>query len=255
MVKYLANFAATGKVDLLNWACGAAGELIEDLGSFSGEEIEQIAIKGPKIPWGTGTKLLPPLRYFINKYKDAPAIGVKQPAAICLIITDGIIEDLEDVKEYCFKYSLEIADQTKPFIKLLLIGVGNEIDEKQLEELDNMFEGSFVKDAAGREIDLWDYQVADDIQILEQIFKEFVSAETIVTHYGRILNQAGAVCEEYNFGVPALMRFRLPAGSTAFTLEFSGGNVTQDITEALPLKLEAPLITESEQWKDVVDFV
>jgi hypothetical protein len=136
-----------------------------------------------------------------------------------------------------------------------LIGVGNEIDEKQLEELDNMFEGSFVKDAAGREIDLWDYQVADDIQILEQIFKEFVSAETIVTHYGRILNQAGAVCEEYNFGVPALMRFRLPAGSTAFTLEFSGGNVTQDITEALPLKLEAPLITESEQWKDVVDFV
>jgi hypothetical protein len=58
-----------------------------------------------------------------------------------------------------------------------------------------------------------------------------------------------------NFGVPALMRFRLPAGSTAFTLEFSGGNVTQDITEALPLKLEAPLITESEQWKDVVDFV
>jgi hypothetical protein len=118
-----------------------------------------------------------------------------------------------------------------------------------------MFEGSFVKDAAGREIDLWDYQVADDIQILEQIFKEFVSAETIVTHYGRILNQAGTVCEEYNFGVPALMRFKLPVGSTAFTLEFSGGNVTQDISEALPTPLDAPLITESEQWKDVVDFV
>jgi hypothetical protein len=81
-----------------------------------------------------------------------------------------------------------------------------------------------------------------------------VSAETIVTHYGRILNQAGTVCEEYNFGVPALMRFKLPAGSTAFTLEFSGGNVTQDITEALPKELEAPLIPQSEQWKDVVDF-
>jgi hypothetical protein len=84
----------------------------------------------------------------------------------------------------------------------------------------------------GGAIDLWDYQIADDLHILEQIFKEFVSAETIVTHYGRILNQNGEVCEEYNYGVPALMRFKLPAGSTAFTLEFSGGNVTQDITEA-----------------------
>jgi hypothetical protein len=51
------------------------------------------------------------------------------------------------------------------------------------------------------------------------------------------------------------MRFKLPVGSTAFTLEFSGGNVTQDISEALPTPLDAPLITESEQWKDVVDFV
>ena len=254
MVKYLANFAATGKVDLINWACGAAGELIEDMGSFGGEEIEQIEIKGPKIPWGTGTKLLPPLQYFINKYKDAPAIGVKQPAAICLIITDGIIEDLEDVKEFCFKYALEIADNIKPFIKLLLIGVGKEIDEKQLEELDNMFEGSFVKDSTGREIDLWDYQVADDIQILEQIFKEFVSAETIVTHYGRILNQTGTVCEEYSLGVPALMRFKLPPSSTAFTLEFSGGNVTQDISEALSKDSEILLLAQSEQWKDVVEF-
>ena len=254
MVKYLANFASTGKVDLINWACGAAGELIEDLGGFSGEEIEQIAIKGPKIPWGTGTKLLPTLHHFINKYKDSPAIGVKQPAAICLIITDGIIEDLEDVKEFCFKYALEIADNIKPFIKLLLIGVGKEIDEKQLEELDNMFEGSFIKDSTGLDIDLWDYQVADDIQVLEQIFKEFVSAETIVTHYGRILNQTGTVCEEYNFGVPALMRFKLPAGSTAFTLEFSGGNVTQDITDALPKDLEIPCFPQNQQWEDVVDF-
>jgi hypothetical protein len=118
-----------------------------------------------------------------------------------------------------------------------------------------MFEGSFVKDAAGREIDLWDYQVADDIQVLEQIFKEFVSAETIVTHYGRILNQEGTVCQEYNLGVPALMRFKLPVGSTAFTLEFSGGNVMQDITEALPKDVGLPHLPQSEQWKDVVDFV
>jgi hypothetical protein len=89
---------------------------------------------------------------------------------------------------------------------------------------------------------------------LEQIFKEFVSVETIVTQYGRILNQAGTVCEEYNFGVPALMRFKLPAGSTSFTLEFSGGNVTQDISEALPQEANIAPIQKSEQWQDVVDF-
>ena len=96
-----------------------------------------------------------------------------------------------------------------------------------------MFEGSPIKDAFGHSIDIWDYQLADDIHILEQIFKEFVSEENIVTYYGRIVNQAGHVCEEYNFGVPALMRFNLPPESTAFTLEFSGGSVTQDLAEAL----------------------
>ncbi|WP_199288664.1 vWA domain-containing protein [Pseudanabaena mucicola] len=262
MVKYLANFAVTGKVDLINWACGAAGTLIEDLGSFSGEEIDQLAVKGPNLPWGTGTKLLPTVQYFVDKYQDSPAIGVKHPAAICLIITDGTIDDLEDVKEYCFQYALEIADRTKPFIKFVLLGVGKEIAERQLEELDNLFENSFIKDAEGRDIDLWDYQVADEIQTLEQIFKEFVSMETIVTNYGRILNQEEVVCEEYNFGVPALMRFKLPAGSTSFTLEFSGGNITQDITEALPKPSDQPLLVDletpqskSEPWTDVVDFV
>jgi len=52
-----------------------------------------------------------------------------------------------------------------------------------------------------------------------------------------------------------LMRFKLPVSSTAFTLEFSGGNVMQDITEALPKDLGLPHLPQSEQWKDVVDFV
>lgn len=233
MVSYLANFSVTGKVDLIYWACGAAGELIEDLGSFSGAELEQIDITGPKIPWGTGTQLLPPVQFFMEQYQNAPARGVKQPAGICLIVTDGVIEDLDAVKELCFRYALEVSDGTKPFLKFLLIGVGKEIDEQQLVDLDNMFEGSVIRDRHGWEIDLWDYQVAADIQILEQIFKEFVSEGVIVTLYGRILNDMGDVCEEYNFGVPALMRFTLPEGSTSFVLEFSGGSVTQDLSSVL----------------------
>ena len=48
-----------------------------------------------------------------------------------------------------------------------------------------------------------------------------------------ILNQAGKVCKDYPDGVPALLRFTLPSGSTSFTLEFPGGNITQNIDEGL----------------------
>ncbi len=94
MVSYLANFSANGKVDLIYWACSPDGSQVEELGEFDELEIKNKAITGPKkFPWGRGTKLLPPLKYFVDKFKSAPALGVKQPAAICVFITDGIIED------------------------------------------------------------------------------------------------------------------------------------------------------------------
>lgn len=234
MVGYLANFSSNGKVDVIYWACSPDGSQVEELGQFNDKDIQSITISGPKkLPWGRGTKLLPPLKHFVDKFKAAPALGVKQPAGICVFITDGIIEDLADVKQYCFQYAQEIATKQKPFIKFLLIGVGDEVDEGQMEELDNMFEGSGLKDSLGQDIDLWDHQLASDMKKLEQVFKELVSEDMIVIGSGRILNQAGKICKEYADGVPALLRFTLPVGSNSFTLEFPGGSVTQDISEAL----------------------
>lgn len=234
MVGYLANFSSSGKVDVIYWACSPDGSQVEELGEFSDKDIQNVAIAGPKkLPWGRGTKLLPPLKYFVDKFKSAPALGVQRPAALCVFITDGIIEDLADVKQYCFQYAKEITSKQKPFIKLLLIGVGDEVDEGQMEQLDNMFEGSGIKDSAGKDIDIWDHQLASDMNKLEQVFKELASEDMIVIGSGRILNQAGTVCKEYADGVPALLRFTLPPGSNSFTLEFPGGSVTQDISEAL----------------------
>lgn len=234
MVNFLANFSSNGKVNLIYWACSADGSKVEELGEFDEQDIQNVAITGPKkLPWGRGTKLLPPLKHFVDKFKDAPALGVKQPAAICVFVTDGILEDLADVKQYCFQYAQEISNGQKPFMKLFLIGVGEEVDEGQMDELDDMFEGSGIKDSSGQDIDLWDHQLASDMKKLEQVFKELVSEEMIVIGSGRILNQAGKNCYEYADGVPALLKFTLPAGSNSFILEFPGGSVTQDISEAL----------------------
>ncbi|MDZ8236593.1 MAG: vWA domain-containing protein [Nostoc sp. ChiQUE01a] len=232
MVDFLSNFSSNGKVDLIYWACSPGGAAIEELGEFDSQNINNMVVKGPK-KWGTGTKLLPPLQHFIDKFKNAPALGVKQPAGMSVFVTDGIIEDLAAVKQYCIQYAQEIAQAQKPFIKLFLIGIGDEVDEGQMNELDDMFENNPIKDSTGLNIDLWDHQLANDMNKLEQVFKELVSEDMIVLGSGRIFNQAGKLCRDYADGVPALLKFTLPGGSTAFTLEFPGGSITQDISEAL----------------------
>lgn len=236
MVDYLSNFSRSARVNLIYWACSPDGSQIEEVGEFNGQEIKNVTISGPntkKIQMGMQTKLLPPLKYFVEKFKGSPKRGVKQPAAICVFITDGRIDDLEEVKQFCFQYAQDIAQKQKPFLKLFLIGVGEAVDEGQMTELDDMFEGKNIQDHEGQGIDLWDHQLAEDISKLEQVFKELVSEDVIVVPSGKIFNQAGAVAKDYPDGVPAMLRFNLPQGSTEFTLEFPGGKVTQNISEAL----------------------
>ncbi|MBA4064892.1 MAG: VWA domain-containing protein [Isosphaera sp.] len=239
MAAYLAQFSATAKCDLVYWACNLppaqaagnpdlAGAGVEPIGSVSADEAETVSIAGPKrLPWGGGTKLLPPVKHFVDSaFKDAPW-------AICVFVTDGVIEDLAAVKAYCLNFGKQIASGQRKFIKLVLIGVGEQVDESQMEELDDMFEGSGLRDPDGNEIDLWDHKLASEMRKIEEIFAEVVSDSTVVAATGKVVNQAGAVAKEYPDGLPALLRFKLPPGSTAFTVEFPGGSVTQDITDGL----------------------
>ncbi|NET86186.1 MAG: VWA domain-containing protein, partial [Moorea sp. SIO1F2] len=136
-----------------------------------------------------------------------------------------------DAKQYCLNYAQEISQGKKPFVKLFMLGVGEEIDQGQMDELDDLDTG--CKDTAGVDIDFWDHQLASDMNQLEQVFKELVSEDVIVVGSGRIVNQASQTCQEYADGVPALLKFTLPSGSTAFTLETPQGSFTQDISEAL----------------------
>lgn len=228
MATYLANFSVDGKTKIIYWACSPDGSQIEELGDFGADDIQQVLIRGPKEQqWGRGTKLLPPVKYFTEQvFKDSQW-------AICIFVTDGVIEDIEEVKKYCLQFAKEISSGKRSFIKYVLIGLGEEINEGQMEELDDMFEGSGIQDREGNDIDLWDHKLASDMKKIEEIFAEVVSENTIVAGSGRIYDSSGQIVKEYADGVPSLLRFSLPSGSVSFALEIAGNKITQDITEAL----------------------
>ncbi|MBY0522677.1 MAG: hypothetical protein K2R98_04740 [Gemmataceae bacterium] len=227
MAGYLANFSSNGKANLIYWACSPDGSMIQGIGDFNEEEASRVCINGPRgNVWGRGTKLLPPVRYFIeNAFRTSPW-------AICVFLTDGIIEDLDAVKAYSMQFARQIATGQRRFIKLVLLGVGEEIDEKQMEELDDMFEGTNLRDPKGRPIDLWDHKLAREMRKFEEVFAEVVSEDTIVADWGRVLDPAGRPVQEYRDGLPALLRFTLPETARSFTLVFRGHQITQDISEA-----------------------
>ncbi|MGL6076684.1 MAG: VWA domain-containing protein [Fimbriiglobus sp.] len=228
MANYLAQFSSTGTCDLIYWAVNPAGDAVEPIGQVAVGAAATTTIAGPKkLPWGRGTKLLPPVRYFVE------TAFATAPWAICVFVTDGVIEDINDVKTYCTQFAKQIASGQRKFIKFVLLGIGEEVDETQMEELDDMFEGSGIKDPAGEDIDLWDHKLVAEMRKVEEIFAEVVSADAIVLASARIVDQAGNMCKDFPDGMPAMLRFKMPKGSTAFTIDFPGGSVTQDITEGL----------------------
>ena len=237
IASYLAGFSIDGKVEIIYWALTADGSGVERLGAVAGPDTLALSVTGPKKqasgqPWGRGTKLLPAVRYFADAFKGAPPLGAEKPGAVCVFVSDGKLDDLADVKGFCLQYAQNIKAGTVPFLKFVLLGVGAEVDEGQMEDLDDMFEGTGLTDAFGTPIDLWDHKLAADMKDLAEVFAELVSEKVRAADSGRVVNDKGVVCREYSDFVPALLRFTLPAGSRGFTLELPGGSVTQDISQA-----------------------
>lgn len=226
MAEYLARFASDGKAHMIYWACRPDGSGIEPIGAVSGEQAATLAVRGPR-QWGRQTQLLPPVRYFIDEvFRGANW-------AIAVFVTDGVIEDLEGVKAYCREFAHKVARGERKFVKLVLLGVGEAVDAGQMEELDDMFEGEEVRDPHGEPIDLWDHKLASEMRSLHEIFAEVVSEKVILADWGRALDGHGRVVRSFSDGLPALLRFTLPRGSTSFTLELPAGRITQDLAEVL----------------------
>ena len=222
---YLTSFAGDGKNDLIFYSCGENGDFIEKIGTASEENLESLSISAPK-NWGGKRRLLPGIKHFIQSLDP-------NKWTFLVFITDGGFEDFEEVKSYTKILGKSISEGKRSFIKFAFIGIGEETHRKKMEELDDLFEGENLTDPEGNDIDLWCHKWIHDMKMIEEIFAEIVSENTIVAPSGKVLDQDGKEIVFYADGLPGKLRFKLPPKSTSFTLEYPGGKIVQDITSAL----------------------
>jgi hypothetical protein len=220
----LCDVTKDGKTSLLYWATGPKGAEIQEVGNFDATGWAKTDISGPA-KWGTGTQLLPPLRHIVE------TIGNNSNWTMGVIITDGIIEDEEDCMKYCMKIGREIAsDKRKGSIKLVLIGVGKEVDEEQLERFDDMFEGTDLEE----KVDLWSHgmvkHMRDESDIIAVLFGELMTEELIVASSGSVLDDKDNEVISFPDGMPGKFRFILSKGCKSFTVHTPKGDITQDIS-------------------------
>jgi len=215
LIAYLANeLDSEGKTTAIYWACGD-GAAFEVIGDFSPDESKNLKISGPKsVSFGSGTMLTPSMKYFIEKYSDSPQ-------AMYIFITDGKLDDLENVKKYTTQIAKKIEKGELNPVKCILIGVGDKIEEQQMIELDDL--------ETGTDIDIWDHKVAKEMRALSEIMVELVDDILDVT--ATIYDAAGNVVARFTDGMPSNIIFTMPVSSDFFELEVNDKKIRQSVVE------------------------
>jgi hypothetical protein len=219
-IAYLAgNLDADGGTTVIYWACGD-GAGFEVVGDFTESQCRTLDVRGPgTVGFGTGTRLTPAVKYFVDRFRDAER-------GMYVFITDGKLDDLEEVKRYTTELAREIEAGRRNSVKCVLIGVGSDVEEGQMEELDDL--------DTGTDVDVWDHKIAADMRALVEIFAEVVDESQIVAPTGTIYDSGGNVVKTYSDGVPAKLNISLPPSAQWFELEVLGQRIRQ--TVVLPTK-------------------
>jgi hypothetical protein len=206
---------------LIYWATGDPGE-IEPHGFLPAAKAQTYGYPAPK-NYGHKTNLLPAIKYFTEgKHPQSGRQFRNEEFGMFIFITDGAFEDMDAVKQYSTQLAQEIEAGNRKPIKLIIIGLGSQIDENQMAELDDL--------DTGTEQDLYFHRIASEMTQLSEIFIELVNESMIVADNGIIRDSKGA--EVMNFRdtkVPALFEFDLPTGATSFTMEIEGQKFSQTL--------------------------
>ena len=213
-IAYLANeLDANGRTAVLYWACGDGGAF-EAVGEFSSDECKALEIAGPKtVSFGLGTKLTPALDHFCKTYASSPNV-------MFVFITDGRLEDLAQAKQFTTQLAKSIEAGSRNPVKCVLIGVGDEIDEGQMEELDDL--------DTGTDVDIWDHKIAQEMRALSEIMVELVD-EVVSSMPATIYDDQGSVVKKFTDGLPASVQFAMPVSSRFFELEVGSQKIRQPV--------------------------
>jgi hypothetical protein len=214
-IAYLAGgLDAHGGTTVIYWACTDGGSF-EPVGDFTEEQCRALDIGGPvEHAFGMGTRLAPAVRYFVDRFTSAAR-------GMYVFLTDGRLDDLTEVKHLTAQLARDIQAGRRNPVKCVLIGVGDETDERQMEQLDYLDTGTGV--------DIWDHKIAKDMRALIEIFAEVVSENQIVAPGGTVLDAAGSRVWRCADGVTAQVVFSMPAASPSFELEVQGRRIRQSV--------------------------
>ncbi len=214
-ISYLAQeLDEDGGTTVIYWACGDGG-LYEVMGDFTEEECRTLEVGGPSgVSFGQGTRLTPAVRYFVERFEDAKR-------GIYVFITDGKLDDMEELKKYTTQLAQEIEAEKRNFVKCVLIGVGDSIDEDQMEELDDL--------ETGTDVDIWDHKIAAEMRAVTEIIAELVDENRIVAPTATVFDDQDQVVHRFADGLPARAAFELPSSSKHFVLEVGDHRVMQEL--------------------------
>ena len=219
MLEYLATKDRNDILRVCYWATGD-GTAIEHVGDLRGEQAKEFKFPGPKA-YGKATVLLPVLRDYVAYLRKAAADGAKRGLAV--IITDSQLHDADDVQAYSALIAAEIAAGRLPKLNLVFVGVGAQVDEKQMEAISHA-----EYPGVGH---LWCHRHADRMEEMADLVAVLVDSTMTVADAGTVYDSAGNVLRTWEGGLPAVLEFDVPEGTESFTLDVAGQRFTQAIPE------------------------
>ncbi len=242
MASFLAGFDREGKTSAIYFGLGkkdaprggCEGAEVQEIGELDRRAAETYSFTLPANA-GQSACLAPAIRYFLNHFNPHGWL-------ICLFLTNGKIDDLEEVKALSKNICREMSEGKRGYTKFVLLGLGRELSlpgspaALAFSELDDL------NSSSGPDIpsqDLWDLKLAADMRKEEEIFAEAASERIILCKGAEIIDSNGLPVKPvsgipFHEELPSIMDFTMSPGATAFTLRLPNGRqVTQNISSAL----------------------
>ncbi len=220
ILQYLASKDRNGVLRVAYWACGGNGKGIEPLGELAGNQVDQYKFAGPATQGGY-TYLAPAIDDYVKYLKAQIPNGARRGLAV--FITDGALHDSDQVLATTAEIARAIKRGQLPRMNFVLVGVGDGIDEAQLERIAH---AEF--DGIGH---IWCHRTAKEIRNVAEIVAVLVDETMTVAAGGTIYDDKGKVVKEYEGRLPAVLEFEVHEGCKSFTLEVSGQRFTQPLPE------------------------